>query len=241
MEYNCQLFLNRYLNKRVNYKYNEKSNNTMLLFDTRLSLNLISVIKNAIDKLPNFNLMIASTKDNLKRIENILGINFIKLEVNKSKISTEEFSSIFLDHKFWEKIPGENILFFQSDSIFLRPITDEEINEKYSKFAMIGPVSVNFEDKDKFIINGGFSLRNKNKMIELSKNKMITSRIEDWFFTEQIRYNYPNLMPSIDDCHDFAIESFGNMSTAKGLHGSDKFYRSFDFYKELFDTLEISV
>mgnify|MGYP001498553340 CR=1 FL=1 len=43
MEYNCQLFLNRYLNKKVNYKYNEKSNNTMLLFDTRLSLNVILV------------------------------------------------------------------------------------------------------------------------------------------------------------------------------------------------------
>jgi hypothetical protein len=48
-------------------------------------------------------------------------------------------------------------------------------------------------------------------------------------------------MPSIDDCNNFAIESFGSMSTAKGLHGTDKFYRSFDFYKELFDAVEITV
>ena len=241
MEYNCQLFLNKYLNKTVDYKQNEKNNNTMFVFETRLSLNFISVIKNAIDKLPNFNLMIASTKNNLENIESILGIKFFKLEVNKPSISIKEYSKILIDHKFWQKIPGENILIFQSDTIFLRSISDKEINEKYSKYAMIGPVSVNFEDKDKFIINGGFSLRNKKKMIELSKKKIINSDIEDWFFTEQIRHNYPEMLPSIDDCHDFAIESFGNMSKAKGLHGTDKFYRSFEFYKELFDTIEISI
>ena len=163
MEYNCQLFLNKYLNKTVDYKQNEKNNNTMFVFETRLSLNFISVIKNAIDKLPNFNLMIASTKNNLENIESILGIKFFKLEVNKPSISIKEYSKILIDHKFWQKIPGENILIFQSDTIFLRSISDKEINEKYSKYAMIGPVSVNFEDKDKFIINGGFSLRNKKK------------------------------------------------------------------------------
>ena len=213
----------------------------MFVFETRLSLNLISVIKNAIDKLPNFNLMIASTKKNLEHIEKVLDIKFLKFEVNKPAISIDEYSKTLLDYKFWEKIPGENILIFQSDTIFLRSITNEEIQEKYSKFPMIGPVSVNFEDNEKFIINGGFSLRNKKKMIELSKNKIINSNIEDWFFTEQIRYHYPSLLPTIDECHDFAIESFGNMSKAKGLHGTDKFYRSFEFYKELFDTIEISV
>ena len=240
MEYNCQLYLNKYLNKKINYKHNEENKNTMFVFETRLSLNLISVIKNAIDKLPNFNLMIASTKKNLEHIEKVLDIKFLKFEVNKPAISIDEYSKTLLDYKFWEKIPGENILIFQSDTIFLRSITNEEIQEKYSKFPMIGPVSVNFEDNEKFIINGGFSLRNKKKMIELSKNKIINSNIEDWFFTEQIRYHYPSLLPTIDECHDFAIESFGNASKAKGLHGTDKFYRSFDFYKTLFDALEIT-
>ena len=157
MEYNCQLFLNKYLDRKLNYKHNQNNKNTMFVFETRLSLNLISVIKNALDVLPNFNLMIASSKNNLKNIEKIIGNNFLKMEVNRPSISIEEYSSILVDYKFWEKIPGENILIFQSDTIFLRSITDIEIKEKYSKFAMIGPVSVNFEDKEKFIINGGFS------------------------------------------------------------------------------------
>ena len=127
MEYNCQLYLNKYLNKKINYKHNEENKNTMFVFETRLSLNLISVIKNAIDKLPNFNLMIASTKKNLEHIEKVLDIKFLKFEVNKPAISIDEYSKTLLDYKFWEKIPGENILIFQSDTIFLRSITNEEI------------------------------------------------------------------------------------------------------------------
>ena len=47
-------------------------------------------------------------------------------------------------------------------------------------------------------------------------------------------------MPSIRECNDFAIESVGNVLTAKGVHGTDKYYRTFRGYKEIFDTLELS-
>ena len=104
---------------------------------------------------------------------------------------------------------------------------------------MLGPVCVNFKDENKFVINGGFSLRNKNLMIELSQNKIINSPIEDYFFTEQIRKNYPELMPSIEDCNNFAIESIGNKLTAKGIHGTDKYYMTREEYKKIFDTLNL--
>ena len=54
-------------------------------------------------------------------------------------------------------------------------------------------------------------------------------------------YHYPELMPSIQECNDFAIESIGNKLTAKGIHGTDKYYRTFSGYKEIFDTLELSI
>ena len=77
-------------------------------------------------------------------------------------------------------------------------------------------------------------------MLELCKNKIINSDIEDLFYTEQIRQHYPELMPSIQECNNFAIESIGNKLTAKGIHGTDKYYKTFNGYKEIFDTLEIS-
>ena len=60
------------------------------------------------------------------------------------------------------------------------------------------------------------------------------------FYTEQIRKYYPELIPTIQECNDFAIESIGNKLTAKGIHGTDKYYRTFSGYKEIFDTLELS-
>ena len=50
-------------------------------------------------------------------------------------------------------------------------------------------------------------------MKELCKNEVITSKVEDIFFTEQIRKFYPELMPKMSECNDFAIESIGNKKT----------------------------
>ena len=69
IQFNCQVYLNNYLNKNITYKHKDNCSNLMVIFDTRLSLSLILVIKNAIDILPNFNLMVISTKSNLEFLE----------------------------------------------------------------------------------------------------------------------------------------------------------------------------
>ena len=236
IEINCQNYLNTYLNKKVIYQHNEGCKNLMLILETRLSLSLILVIKNALYKMPNFNLMIISTKKTLEFLEKIFGKLPYKIEINKSKINLDEYSKILLDQNIWKKINEERVLIFQSDSIILRNIKDLE----FPKLSMLGPVCVNLDDEKKFIINGGFSYRNKDLMLELCGNKPITSNIEDIFFTEQIRSHYPELMHSIEECNDFAIESIGNKLKAKGIHGTDKYYRTYEGYREIFDTLEIS-
>ena len=235
IQLNCQKFLNQYLDKKIFIKDNKDSKNTMLSIDTRLSLNLILVIKNALHKLSHFNLMVISTKNNLEYLESIFGKITHKALLNKSKINLNEYSEILRNQELWKKIPGERVLVFQSDTIFLRGIN----NNEFQDLSMIGPVCVNFEDDKKFIINGGFSFRNKKLMIELSKNKIINSHIEDYFFTEQLRKYYPELMPNIQDCNNFAIESIGNKLLAKGIHGTDKYYTSNRFYNELFNIIDI--
>ena len=236
IELNCQNYLNTYLNKQVIYQHKENCKNLMLIVETRLSMSLILVIKNALYKMANFNLMVISTKNTINFLEKIFGKLPYKIEINKQRINLVEYSKILLDQNIWKRIKEDRILIFQSDSIVLRNIKESE----FQNLSMIGPVCVHLEDKEKFVMNGGFSLRNKDLMLDLCTNKPITSNVEDIFFTEQIRKYYPELMPSIEDCNNFAIESVGNKLTAKGLHGTDKYYRTFDGYKEIFDTLEIS-
>ena len=236
IEINCQNYLNTFLNKKIIYQHKDNCKNLMLILDTRLSLSLILVIKNALYKLSNFNLMLISTKETIDFIEKIFGEIPNKIIINKSKITLKEYSKILLDINVWKKIKEEKVLVFQSDTVILRNISETE----YPKLSMLGPVCVHLEDEDKFMINGGFSYRDKNLMKELCTNKVINSEVEDLFYTEQIRYCYPELMPTIQECNNFAIESVGNKLTAKGIHGTDKYYRTFNDYKEIFDTLELS-
>ena len=123
IEINCQNYLNNYLSKKVVYHHKENCKNLMLILDTRLSLALILVIKNAIDKMPNFNLMLISTKETINFIENIFGKISYKVEINKSKINLEEYSKILLDQNIWKKIKEDRVLIFQSDTIILRNIS----------------------------------------------------------------------------------------------------------------------
>ena len=85
IEINCQNYLNNYLSKKVVYHHKENCKNLMLILDTRLSLALILVIKNAIDKMPNFNLMLISTKETINFIENIFEKFHTKLKLTKVK------------------------------------------------------------------------------------------------------------------------------------------------------------
>lgn len=236
IEINCQNYLNTFLNKKIIYQHKDNCKNLMLILDTRLSLSLILVIKNALYKLSNFNLMLISTKETIDFIEKIFGEIPNKIIINKSKITLKEYSKILLDINIWKKIKEEKVLVFQSDTVILRNISETE----YPKLSMLGPVCVHLEDENKFMINGGLSYRDKNLMKELCTNKVINSEVEDLFYTEQIRYYYPELMPTIQECNNFAIESVGNKLTAKGIHGTDKYYRTFNAYKEIFDTLELS-
>ena len=103
-----------------------------------------------------------------------------------------------------------------------------------------------FKGKDKFVIQGGFSIRNKQLMIELSslREKFIEQNldkkiVEDIYFTNLIRQNYPNLFPAIKECDEFAIESWGDYKKAIGIHGTDKYYAKPNFYKEVFNYLEL--
>lgn len=234
VEINCQNYLNQYLDKKILFRHKENAKNLMLIVETRLSLNLILVIKNAIEKLPNFNLMLISTKSIIEYIQNIFGKISNTAVINKTKINLLEYSELLRNPSLWNNIKEDRVLVFQSDTLILRNISEKE----FSNLSMLGPVCVDFNNEEKFVMNGGFSFRDKNLMKELCKNEVITSKVEDIFFTEQIRKFYPELMPKMNECNDFAIESIGNKKTAKGIHGTDKYYYSYNNFKELFNIVK---
>ena len=190
VEYNCQKFLNKFLEKKVLLKYNKDRKNALLITETRPSLNLILVIKNALSIFKNHNLIVVGSIWVFKLIEKFIGNEFHKININKIKISIKEYSNLLTDKNFWSKIKEENIMVLQSDCLILRDYDFENF-----KYGMIGPVSLS-KYENSFVMNGGFSLRKKDLMIELCNKKKEINVNEDIYFSNLIVTLFSNLFLS---------------------------------------------
>ena len=229
IEYNLNKYLNKFENTSPKLNYDDKNKNYALILETRPSLIFVNVLKNFLHFFKNFNLIVAGNKLIFDLTVQYFGKNFIPIELklDSIRINYDIYNHILTEKNFWLQVPGNNVLILQADCIFFR-------SKEFHNFdrGMIGPVCGYF-DQSKFIMNGGLSLRKKQLMIEICKFKKKDEKvIEDIFFTNFIRSNYPELMPSYNECMDFAIESYGNTDKVIGLHGADKYYCNTDLIKE---------
>lgn len=142
-------------------------------------------------------------------------IRTINLEIDNLTIS--QYSEMFYNYKFYDYIPTETFLIFQTDSMIL-----EENRKKIYDFieydyvgapwidGIYGPLGVG---------NGGLSLRKKSKMIKLLKYRKLASinKIntkygeylpEDRFFNGDYTTKYVNInKPSVQKAMSFSVES----------------------------------
>lgn len=84
--------------------------------------------------------------------------------------------------KFWESIPTENVLIFQTDTILRRFGIDEFISYNY-----VGAPWIRFRE-GKIVGNGGLSFRKKSRMLEITNqfsDKEIT--MEDIYFCKYLK------------------------------------------------------
>ena len=220
IEFHCQNYLNNFTNLKVNLTYDSNRNKSILIVDERPSLALIQVIKNALYFFRDHNLLVGGNERVFNLIKKFIGNDFFKIKIESYRLNAIQYNNLLTDFKFWSSIKEEKILIFQSDCLIFRSIDFDNFNH-----GMIGPVCQFFNEKE-FIMNGGFSLRNRNLMLDLCKYKKDFDQniVEDIFFTKLIRQHYPKLLPKMSECNDFAIESFGNPEKAVGLHGTDKYY-----------------
>ena len=144
----------------------QESSINAVLVEFRILENLEFIIKNCILKLKNkccYTVVCGNlnfdyiTSINL-RLGNILTI--IKLEYDN--IDVNQYSEILTTVSFWEKLQGDYILIYQEDSCIFK-----DNIEDFICFDYIGaPWPKTQNDNLNSVGNGGFSLRNKMKMIE---------------------------------------------------------------------------
>lgn len=224
-------FLLQYIDKSVNYNYDKERKLGMVIVATKPSFWLPLVIKNAIDKITNANLYFFGTVKSIELVKEISNeIQCIRMDdFNEIKI----YNILFLSSNFWRFFNEEYLLIFQPDCILLRDLDNDIYNYDY-----IGPTCGDITFKDRFIINGGLSLRKTKTMIEicdtLSDEERNGNYNEDIILTKKLREHveYSKKLPSFEVCNKYFIESIGNINTAVGIHGTDKYYLLDDSMKK---------
>jgi len=124
-------------------------------------------------------------------------INLINLNVDN--LYDDDYSTLFLKKSFYENIPTEMFLVFQTDSIIC-----SNFKEKIYDFMKYDYVGAPWSSS-KEIGNGGLSLRRKSKMLEIIENCKYNHEPEDAFFSRGCDA-VPCSKPSFEKGKEFSIE-----------------------------------
>jgi hypothetical protein len=204
---------------------------TAVIIEPRKHKALEFVLNNFMENLDDdWGFIIFHSNTNKKMVENIMDTNLkkyknktklINLNIDSNDFTIKEYSTLFYDKTFYDYIPTETFLIFQTDSIILKENKDK-INDflQYDYVGAPWPKTMGILGKME-VGNGGLSLRKKSKMLELLKykNKYNDSIIavnderkfgkyiaEDKFFNGYyVNEVYIN-KPSFNDSKNFSVE-----------------------------------
>lgn len=180
-----------------------------VIVETRQVKNLHKIVQNHLKYLDkDWGLTFFHGIDNEKYVRKELKgteTNFVLIPI--FTINFREYNILLTEKDFWEQIPYDKILIFQTDSGLLRTGID-----KFLKWDYVGsPWSF-----QKTGGNGGLSLRTKKVMLKIINNhRYTTDRNEDIYFCKHIN-KYGKLAPR-NICSKFSVETVFKLGSM-GFH-----------------------
>ena len=156
--------------------------NNCVIIEPRNNENLIIVINNILQKIPNSLITIFCGNFNYKIIKNnfIQNSRVIIKNLYIDNFTIEQYNDIITSKDFWEELKGENILIFQIDSIVCN--YDEDFINECCNYGFVGAPVKKWDIPWQ---NGGLSLRKKSLMIKAIEDKQLGESFwpEDRYFT----------------------------------------------------------
>ena len=206
-----------------------------IIIEPRKHLAMEFVLKNFLENLSEeWTIIIIHGNTNKQFIYNIINKKLFlykhriqTIDLNVDNLTISQYSELFFNYKFYDYIPTETFLIFQTDSMIL----EENRNKIYDYIeydyvgapwveSLYGPIGIG---------NGGLSLRKKSKMIKLLKYRNIASirklntyygeyLPEDRFFNGDYTMEYVNInKPTLQKSMCFSVEAIYNTSPF-GIH-----------------------
>ena len=182
-------FLKAYQNK-FPIKYNKDSNKCAVIIEPRKHELLEAVCRNVMYFLPSdWNLVVCA--NDAEYIADILkGIDYAFIHLKYTNLIPEEHSALMMYEKFWDLIPGEHVLIFQTDSYLCKPLTNEYL-ESILKYPYIGGIyqfhKVNEKDIYEHLDKNKLEFRQKPKFLGGNVSNIYKKELE---LCNTINYNF---------------------------------------------------
>ena len=156
---------------------------------------------------------------------------FQMINLHIDNLNYDTYSDILKNESFYNYIPTDIFLIFQTDSIILSE--NKNLLNTFINYDYVGAPWSWFND----VGNGGLSLRNKNKMLEIIKKKGYNKEWEDIYFARNPII--PLNKPSFDDAKVFSVESVFYKSPF-GIHNCWKHLtqEEMDYYTETYPEIQ---
>lgn len=184
---------------------------TAVIVEPRKIKSLSLVLKNFAENLSDdWGFQIFHGASNKAWVEGILDREFptskdrfLLTQLENEKLTYVDYNSMMKTVKFYEQIPTETFLIFQTDSWLCGPHKD--LLAKFMDYDYVGaPWTINVGNG---VGNGGLSLRKKSKMIEYIKACPDNTNIfEDQYFANNQCHAVPLKIPSKDEAKEFSID-----------------------------------
>ena len=192
-------------------KINVQNKYTAVIIEPRKHAALPFVLDNFLKNLSNkWNIIIFHGSLNNEYVNDIIDkqlydykdrISTINLNINNLKPS--EYSFLFKQYFFYNKIPTETFLVFQTDTIIFEK--NKELINDFLKYDYVGaPWKTSVRGINNYVGNGGLSLRKKSKMLEIIKKDMNNNWNEDVYFSSTDKVKL--FKPSKEEAKLFSVE-----------------------------------
>jgi hypothetical protein len=193
-------------------KINKINKYTAVIVEPRKHAALPFVLENFLKNLSDeWNIIIFHGKLNKDYVNNIISnklnnyndrISTINLNINNLTIN--EYSTLFKIKDFYNKIPTETFLVFQTDTIIFEK--NKHLINNFLKYDYVGaPWGNPVKSMNNFVGNGGLSLRKKSKMIEIIRKEIDINNIaEDIYFSSSNKVQL--FKPSQQESKLFSVE-----------------------------------
>lgn len=189
---------------------------TAVIVEPRKHPALEFVLDNFINNLDNnWKILVLHGNENEDYVKNIIAKNADRITMESLKVDNltiQEYNRLLVSKEFYDKIPTEVFLIFQTDTMIC-----SEYKDKLNDFIKYDYVGAPFGHLNSLVGNGGLSLRRKSKMLEIiNKCKYDGNMPEDYFFSK----NCPEVksyIPTSNKAKEFSVETIYN-NISFGVH-----------------------